>query len=861
MSSLEEQISLIPDTENSATGSSEIIPQLIEETMQTSYLKYAMSVIVSRALPDVRDGLKPVHRRILYAMYKLNLGPNAKYRKCAKVVGDVLGNYHPHGDVAVYNALARLAQDFVIRYPLIDGQGNFGSIDGDAPASMRYTESRMAAPSMYLLNDLEKKTVDFIDNYDGSTTEPTVLPAGFPHLLVNGSSGIAVGMATEIPPHNLREVCEGVLALIKNPEISISELVEYIKAPDFPTGGIIYGKKDLINAYTTGRGRIFIRATTEIQDQQIIIKDIPYQVNKMNLLEKIAELVKNKVIENIKDIRDETNKEGVRIVIEVKRDGSPEIVLNQLYKLTEIQTTFNFNLLALVNRGRQPRLLNLKDILQEFLNHRYEVITRRTEYELGNAEARKHILDGLKIALDFIDEVVALIRGSKDKPEAAGKLMERFGLSDKQAEAILQMRLQTLTGMDKAKIEAEIAELIKEIARLREILEVHEVKTKVLTDELEAVMNKFNSPRRTLVIESALGDYNMEDFIADEQVLIQMTKAQYIKRLPVDTFRTQARGGRGVTSIVPKEDDIVVRSFVASTHDFIYFFTNLGRVFRIRAYDLPETSRTSRGQALVNFLSLQPKERVTVALPVNKVVEESAQDGETNIIMATDQGFIKKIALSDFKNVRKSGIIAITLRDGDSLEYASLAKTGDKVMLSSSGGKTVTFTEDELRHQGRSAMGVTGIKLKGADHVVGMQTISFDFAQTEDEAEESESQTELELDVPDVPAEGEPELVSVSDPTVIVITENGFGKRTLLSEFRQTHRATSGVKTLKISKKTGIPAYVNIVDGASEIIITTKAGVTIKTLIDSIRLCGRATQGVKVIRLDDGDKVVSCALV
>jgi DNA gyrase subunit A len=858
MSSIEDQIELI-STENQNNDS--VVPLLIEESMQSSYLKYAMSVIVSRALPDVRDGLKPVHRRILYAMYNLNLGPNSKYRKCAKVVGDVLGNFHPHGDQSVYNALARLAQDFVIRYPLIDGQGNFGSIDGDPPASMRYTESRMALPSMFLLNDIDKKTVDFIENYDATTTEPTVLPANFPNLLVNGSSGIAVGMATEIPPHNLSEVCDGLLELIKNPEITIPELVEFIKGPDFPTGGIVYGKKDLIQAYTTGRGRIMIQSTTEIDENQIVITDMPYQVNKMTLLEKIADHVKNKVLEGIRDIRDETTKEGVRIVIEVKRDASPEVVLNQLYKLTELQSSFNYNLLALVNRGRQPRLLNLKDILKEFLDHRFEIITRRTQFELDQAEARKHILDGLKIALDFIDEVVALIRSSKDKPEAAQKLMSRFNLSDKQSEAILQMRLQTLTGMDKAKIEAEIADLITLIKKLRDILDVHEVKVSVLTDEINVLKTRFGSPRRTKLVVGQLGSQNIEDFIEDEPVLIQMTKSQYIKRLPVDTFRTQARGGRGVTSIVPKDDDLVVRSFIANTHDFVYFFTNLGRVFRLRAYELPETSRTSRGQALVNFLNLQSGERVSVALAVNKIIEESAQDNATNIIMATKQGFIKKISLADFKNVRKSGIIAISLRAGDSLEYAALASLGDRIVLSSSAGKTVVFLESELRHQGRSAMGVTGIKIKASDFVIGMNTIAFAFAESEtDEEDEKEKDTQTELDL-EISESSEPELVAVNEPTVIVITQKGYGKRTTLSEFRQTHRATSGVKTMKITKKTGSPSYVNIINGESEIIVTTKAGVTIKTLIDSIRLCGRATQGVKIIRLDEADEVVSCAVL
>ena len=857
MSEIEDLIELLPEA--GSAGNDHIVPQLIEETMQSSYLKYAMSVIVSRALPDVRDGLKPVHRRILYAMYRLNLGPNAKYRKCAKVVGDTLGDFHPHGDVSVYDALARLAQDFTIRYPLIQGQGNFGSIDGDSPASMRYTECRLNLPSVFLLSDIEKKTVDYVDNYDATTTEPTVLPAKIPNLLINGASGIAVGMATNIPPHNLAEVVSGLLELIKNPEITIAELVEFIKAPDFPTGGIVFGKKDLLNAYSTGRGRIMMRSHTEIEENRIIVTDIPYQVNKKALIEKMADLVKEKVIEGIKDIRDETAKEGVRIVIEVKRDASPEVILNQLFNLTDLQTSFNFNLLALVNRGRQPRLLNLKEILIEFRDHRLEVITRRTQFDLDNCEARKHILDGLKIALDFIDEVVALIRSAKDKPEAAEKLMSRFNLSAKQAEAILQMRLQTLTGMDKAKIEAEIAQLIEQIAKLREILTVHEVKVKVMTDELEQVAQRFNSPRRTQIVEHALGDYNLEDLIEDEQVLVQMTKSQYIKRLPIDTFRSQNRGGKGVTSIVPKEDDVVVRSFVASTHDYIYFFTNLGRVFRIRAYDLPSTSRTSRGQALVNFLELQQGEKVAVALPINKEIEISSEKEGIYLVLATSQGFIKKVNLADFKNVRKSGIIAISLREDDNLQFASLCNTGDRVVLSSSAGKTVIFTEDELRPQGRSAMGVTGIKIKPGDRTVGMHTLSFEFKEAA-EIEENDAQAKLELDVDSDAVDNSAQNPN-NEPTIIVITEKGFGKQTVLSEYRQTHRATSGVKTMNITNKTGNPAYVNVVTDEAEIIVTTQAGITIKTTVDSIRLAGRATQGVTIIKLDKGDKVVSCALV
>ena len=820
----------------------QIEPRILEEEMQSSYLKYAMSVIVSRALPDARDGLKPVHRRIIYVLNKMGLTPGSKYRKSAQVVGEVLGKYHPHGDQSVYNALARLAQDFSVRYPLIDGQGNFGSIDGDSPAAMRYTECRMDKPSTYIVKDIEKDTVDFVDNYDGSFKEPAVMPTMFPNLLINGQTGIAVGMATEIPPHNAQEVFEALLLLLENPEATIEDLTKYILGPDLPTGGILYGKRDILEAYKTGRGKATLRAKAELTENSIIVTEIPYQLNKSNLLIKIADLIKDKRIEGIKDIRDESSK-TIRIVIETKRDASPEVVLNQLYKLSELQMNIHFNLLALVDRGRQPKLLNLKEILEEFLSHRNEVVTRRTQFDLNKAEAELHILDGLKIALDFIDEVITLIRSSQDKAEAAIRLQERFNLSERQAEAILQMRLQTLTNMDKTKIEEQRQVLIQLIAELRLILENADRKRQVIAEELRMVMEKIPGQRRTEIVEYAVGDYNKEDFIEDEEVFVQLTSQQYLKVLPVSTFRQQGRGGRGVSSFNAKDEDYVKSSTVASSHDYVYAFTNTGRVFKTRVFELPGGSRTGRGQNLVNYFELKDGESIINLLTITKDQEEKK---EGSIVFATQNGTVKRTNLGDFGNVRKTGIIAISINEGDNLIGTALSNNNeDNIILSANNGRTVIFSIEQLREMGRGAAGVRGIKMKKGEHLISLEINNRKLA----EAGEAEEDTALIEDE---------KSQEKSYPSLLVITENGYGKQTHLDNYRKTNRAASGVKTLNVTKKTGKPILVQILYGQEEnLFVTTHKGITICISPETISQLGRATQGVKIIKLEAGDKVVS----
>ncbi len=825
-------------------------PKMLEETMKTSYLSYAMSVIVSRALPDVRDGLKPVHRRIIYAMHKLNLTPGSKYMKCARVVGDVLGKYHPHGDASVYNALARLAQDFSVRYTLVDGQGNFGSIDGDNPASMRYTECRMGKPSTFIVQDIEKDTVDLVDNYDASQREPQVLPALFPNLIVNGQTGIAVGMATEVPPHNLNEVIGAIIHLLNNPEATAEDLMEFIKGPDVPTGGIIYGKSDILNAYKTGRGKCALRSKVELTENRIIVHEIPYQVNKADLLVKIAGLVNDKRITGIRNIRDESNKDGIRVVIECKRDASPEVILNQLYKLSDLQTNLHFNMLALVNRGRQPKLLTLVEILKEYLAHRDEVVVRRTKYDLKKAEDELHILDGLKIALDFIDEVIKLIRGSYDKEEASKKLQERFKLSERQAEAILQMRLQTLTNLDKSKIEDEREAKLKLIGELKEILENPEVKKALITKEITDMGDKLKSPRRTEIIEHKVGDYNKEDFVVDETVLIQLTKSQYIKVLPITNFRQQGRGGVGVTSFNPKDEDWVKASMIANSHDYIYAFTNLGRVFRTRVFEMPSGSRVGRGQALINYFNLREGENISTILTVTKEIEE---DQQGSIIFATNNGLVKRTKLSDFKNVRQTGIIAIGLKDDDRVMAVCLSTSDeDKIVLSADNGKTVIFDRTQLNPLGRTAQGVKGMRLKKDNHIISLQIANFNFA----------SGDEAEGDAKDNALVEDEKSGDKAYPSLLVVTENGFGKQTYLDGYRKTKRAAGGVKTLNMTKKTGKPVLVQILDGQEEsLIVTTKKGVTIRISPEDISQLGRNTQGIKVIRLHKSDSVVSGSVV
>ncbi len=702
-----------------------IIVKVLETEMQSSYLKYAMSVIVSRALPDVRDGLKPVHRRIIYVMNKMGLTPGAKYTKSAQVVGEVMGKYHPHGDSSIYDAMVRMAQPFSLLQPLVDGQGNFGSVDGDSAAAMRYTESRMTKSATFLVSDIEKDTVDMQDNYDGSNREPMVLPSRIPNLLINGSSGIAVGMATNIPPHNLGEVCQALIFLQSNPDATIEELNQIIKGPDLPTGCTLYGAKDILNAYQTGKGKVTMRANADLKEDHIIIKEIPYQVNKSSTIEKLAELVKEKKIEGIRDIRDESNKEGIRVVIECKRDASPEVVLNQIYSQTDFQINLHFNLLALVNRGRQPKLLNLKEILVEFLAHRDEIVTRRTKYELRHAEAELHILDGLKIALDFIDEVIKIIRASYDKNEAAKGLKERFSFSDLQVEAILQMRLQTLTNLDKNKIEDKRQSLISLIAKLNEILNNPVVKAALISGEITEASEKLAKPRQTTIIDYPIGSYNKEDYIEDEEVLVQLTKEQYLKILPVDTFRKQGRGGRGITSFNAKDDDWVKTSLIANSHDYVYAFTNLGRVFKSRVFDLPSGSRTGRGQNLINYFNLREDEKITNILALTKD-EEIGKIG--SLIFATTGGIVKKTDLDQFSNTRSNGIIAIGLREGDDLlEVKYCRNQSDNIIISSNNGKTVIFGCQDLNSLGRTASGVKGIRLKTGDKVISLLTSTFDF--------------------------------------------------------------------------------------------------------------------------------------
>lgn len=818
--------------------------RVLEDEMRRSYLSYAMSVIVSRALPDVRDGMKPVHRRIIYTMHKLGLTPGAKYMKCARVVGDVLGKYHPHGDASVYNALARQAQEFSLRYPLIDGQGNFGSIDGDSPAAMRYTECRFNRPSVYLVQDIEKDTVDFIDNYDGTQKEPSVLPTTLPNLLINGQTGIAVGMATEIPPHNLSEVTQALLHLLDTPDANIEELMQFVKGPDLPTGGIIYGTSDMLRAYSTGRGKVVVRSKAELTENSIIVTEIPYQVNKSDLIIKIADLIKDKKITGIRDIRDESNKEGIRIVIETKREASPEVILNQLYKMSDLQTSIHFNLLALVDRGRQPKLLNLKDILSEFLAHRDEVVIRRTTFDRNKAQEELHILDGLKIALDYIDEVIALIRSSYDKEEASKKLQEKFDLSERQSEAILQMRLQTLTNLDKSKIEQEREAKIKLIAELTEILENPEVKKALIASEIKEVSDKLPSPRRTEIVTEGVNEYNKEDFVVDEEVLVQLTNSQYIKVLPVDQFRQQGRGGRGVTSMVPKDEDWVKQSLICNSHDYLYAFTNTGRCFKIRVFDLPSGSRTGRGQALINYFELKQGETITNVFTLTK---DQESDKHGSLIFATAKGLIKRTELSEFQNVRRTGIIAITLREGDDLiAVRHSLDIGDKIIISASNGKTVIFDRELLSATGRASQGVKGMKLKAGDVVISLQIANFEFAEGEDEQNGKDNGALIE----------DPKAKQY--PSLLVITAQGYGKQTHLGEYRKTNRAASGVKTLNMTKKTGSPVLVQILGGQEEsLIITTRNGVTIRISPDQISQLGRSTQGVRIIKLDNGDEVVS----
>ncbi|MBD3299825.1 MAG: DNA gyrase subunit A [Candidatus Moranbacteria bacterium] len=802
----------------------------IVEEMKNSYLDYAMTIIVSRALPDVRDGLKPSQRRILYAMHQRGLTHNARYKKCAAVVGDVLGKYHPHGDQALYETLARLAQDFSLRYLLIDGQGNFGSVDGDNAAQMRYTECRMTAVSEELLADIGKETVDFVDNYDASLKEPGVLPAALPNILLNGTMGIAVGMATNIPPHNLGEVVDAAIHLIDNPDCSLEEIMNFIQGPDFPTGGMIYSKNDILKAYSTGRGGIVTRAKCRIEEvkgglNNIIVTEITYQSNKANTISKIASLVKDGKIKGIKNIRDESDKDGIRVVIELKKDAFPKKVLNQLYQLTDLQKNFNLNMLALED-GIQPKVMNIKEIITQFVAHRRVVVTRRSEYELKKAKARVHILEGLKKAIDIIDQVISTIRGSKTKEIAHKNLMDKFEFSDKQATAILEMRLQTLAGLERQKILDELKEKLDLIKYLEKILGSEEELKKVIKDELKERRDKYQDERRTKVIKNGIGEFTHKDLVPNEDAIVLISKSGYIKRMNPSNYRVQKRGGVGVMGVSTKEDDVVTHIFSVSTHDDIYFFTDSGKVYVIKAYELPEGSRLSKGQAIVNFLNLPQREKITAVLPVGgSDTLDSIQKEPKYLFMATKLGIVKKVKLNDFKNVRNSGIVAIKLKPEDQLWWVKPTYGEDEIMLVTEQGQSIRFREKDIRVMGRVARGVRGIRLKADDRVMGVDIIRGG---------------------------------DIKDKKLLVITEKGYGKKTYLRHYKIQKRGGSGIKTLKVAKKNGTITHASIIENEDEkedIIAISQHGNVIRTKISEISVLGRSTQGVKIMRLRADDRL------
>ena len=801
-------------------GNNRILPIEIAEEMKKSYIDYSMSVIVGRALPDVRDGLKPVHRRILYSMSELNLTPDKPYRKSARIVGDVLGKYHPHGDSAVYLAMVRMAQDFSTRGLLVDGHGNFGSVDGDSPAAMRYTEARMSKLALELLRDIDKETVDFVPNFDESLKEPAVLPSRYPNLLVNGSNGIAVGMATSIPPHNLGEVIDATVHLIDNEECSVDDLMKFVKGPDFPTSAIIMGKENIAEAYRTGRGKVKVRARAVIEElpkgkQQIVVTEIPYQVNKAKLVERIAELVKDKKVEGISDLRDESNRNGMRIVIELKRDVNANIVLNNLYKHSQMEETFSVIMLALVNG--QPKVLNLKQILYHYVQHQKDVVTRRTKYELNKAEARAHLLEGLRIALDNIDAVISLIRASKTTQEAKSGLMEKFGLTDIQAQAILDMRLQRLTGLERDKIEAEYEELIKKINRLKEILANERLLLNVIKEEMLIIKENYADERRT-EIRHAEGEIDMRDLIEDEEIAITLTHFGYIKRLPADTYKSQKRGGRGISALTTREEDFVKHLVSTTTHSKLLFFTNKGRVFRLNAYEIPEGKRQAKGTAIVNLLQLGPNEKIATLLAIDE------KDDNKYLLLATKNGIVKKTDREEFKNINKAGLIAIGLREDDELIGVKVTDGNKDVLLVTKEGMSIRFDENDIRSMGRSAMGVKGITLSNDDKVVSMSLCE----------------------------EG---------TDVLVVSENGFGKRTDINEYRTQIRAGKGIKTYNIAEKTGKLVGAEMVNEDDEMMIINSDGVLIRLRVNEISLFGRVTSGVKLMKTDDEVNVVSISKI
>ena len=799
----------------------QIKPHNIAQEMKTSFIDYAMSVIVSRALPDVRDGLKPVHRRILYSMNDLGMHSDKPYKKSARIVGDVIAKYHPHGDSSVYDAMVRMAQDFNYRYPLVDGHGNFGSIDGDGAAAMRYTEARMSKLAMEMMRDINKNTIDFQPNFDGEEQEPVVLPARFPSLLVNGTTGIAVGMATNIPPHNLSEVIDGCLAYMDNPEIDVLGLMQFIKGPDLPTGALILGTKGIRSAYETGNGSIMMRSKCEIVEghggkYSILVTEIPYQVNRERLIEKIAELVKEKRLDGITDLRNESNREGTRIVIELRKDVNPQVMLNNLFKLTQLQVSYGINMLALVEG--QPKVLNLKEIIAAYIKHQVEVIVRRTQFDLNKAEDRAHILEGLRIALDHIDRIIAIIRGSSTDDEALNSLMSEFSLSERQGKAILEMRLRRLTGLERGKIEEEYQGLITLIADLRDILANEDRVHGIIRDELLEIKDKYGDERRTEIVRGSDFDIEDEDLIPEEQVIITLTNNGYIKRQPISTYRSQNRGGRGVQGMGTHDDDYVKELLSTSTHDHLLFFTSKGKVYQKKAYTIPEYGRTAKGLPIVNIIEIAQDEYISAIIPVKEFNEDEF------LFFATREGIVKRTTLSAFGNIRTNGLIALSLREDDELIGVRKTSGNDDIIIASSGGKAVWFDESQVRSMGRTAAGVRGINLEEGEIAVGMEMVTM-------------------------------------DQEILVVTENGFGKRTSIQEYRKTNRGGKGVKTLTITEKNGTLVAMKAVNGDEDLLIVTNKGVIIRTPISQISQTGRATQGVKLIRLTDDQSVSSVAVV
>jgi DNA gyrase subunit A len=826
-----------PQENNIVKSEERIEPQEIVQEMKRSYLDYAMSVIVSRALPDVRDGLKPVQRRILYAMYEIGLKHSAKFRKSAAVVGEVMAKYHPHGDASIYDALSRMTQDFSLRYPLVTGQGNFGSIDGDSPAAMRYTEAKLATISEEMLSDIEKNTVDFKDNYDGSKKEPSVLPARLPQLLLNGSMGIAVGMATNIPPHNINEIIEGLEFLIDHPKSDVEDLIEVIKGPDFPTGGYIYNKKDILATYATGRGPIVMRGKADIENPnlsaggggnkkfQIIITELPYQVNKAQLIEAIANLVHEKKIEGIKDLRDESDKEGLRIAIDLKQDAYPQKILNSLYKLTDLQKTFHVNMLAL-SEGIQPQTLSLKSLLEQFIQYRKVVVRRRIEYDLLKAKERAHILDGLHKALDHIDAIIKTIKSSKDKEAARDALMKKFKFSALQADAILEMKLQTLAGLERKKIEDELKEKRAFIKECEIILADEKKILGVIKKEFSELKLKYGDERRTKIVNSAVGEFSEEDLTPEEEAVIILTRGGYIKRLSPDTWKTQKRGGKGVMGVETKEEDVVEKFLAVNTHDYVSFFTNKGRVFQIRAFEIPEGSRISRGKALINLLNLGPEEIVSAAVSLSEKSKKNERSGKF-FVMMTQNGIIKKTSADEFSNIRSNGLISIKLDKNDLLKWVEISSGSDEIVCVSKNGQAIRFSEKDVRPMGRSAKGVRGMKLRSKDQVVSMDVLT---------AEEIKTQH------------------------LLVVSENGYGKRTELKSYKKQKRGGIGIKTANVTQKTGSLVAASILQGdEEECIAISQKGQVVRTNLKTISVQGRATQGVRLMKLNDNDKVASVA--